>query len=133
MRTLLKHFVVETISLYLVSITVSGLVFQNGYFTMIYAGIALMLISTVIKPVINILLLPLNLITFGLFKWVSVVIALYLVTLVIPGFEILNFSYPGLQTYLLNLPPINLTGVFSFVAFSFLISTISSIIGYIFK
>lgn len=100
---------------------------------MIFAGVALMVISTVVKPVINILLLPINLITFGLFKWVGVVIALYLVTLVVPGFEILNFTFSGLNSFWLYLPPVTLTGVLAFLAFSFLISLISSIIGWLIK
>lgn len=133
MRTLFKHFLVETLALYLVSRAVNGIIFQNGYTTMVFAGIALMIISTVVKPVINILLLPINLITFGLFKWVGVVIALYLVTLVVPGFEILNFSFTGLNSYWLYLPPLQLAGILSFLAFSFLISLISAIIGWIIK
>lgn len=133
MRTLLKHFVIETISLYLASILVTGIIFKNGYTTMIFAGIALMLISAVVKPVINILLLPINLITFGLFKWVGVVVALYLVTLVVPGFEIVGFNFSGLDSFWLDLPAINLVGFLAFLAFSFLISLISSIIGWVFN
>ena len=114
MRTLFKHFVIETIALYFASQIVNGMVFKNGYTTLAFAGLALMLISTVVKPVINILLLPINLITFGLFKWVGVVVALYLVTLVVPGFEINGFNYAGLNSYWLNLPPIVLTGLLAF-------------------
>lgn len=110
-----------------------GLVFKNGYTTMLFAGLALMITSTVVRPVINVLLLPLNLVTLNLFKWVGVVIALYLVTLIVPGFEIAKFSFPGLNTYWLDLPAIEFGGFVAIIAFSFLISLISSIIGWLFK
>lgn len=133
MRTLFKHFITETISLYFVSVAVSGIVFENGFYTLFFAGFALMILSAIIKPVINILLLPLNLVTFGLFKWIGVVIILYLVTLVVPGFEIGQFHFLGYNSYWIDLPEISIVGFFAFVAYSFLISTISSIIGWVFK
>lgn len=133
MRTLFKHYIIETLTLYLVSSAVSGIIFKNGLSTMFLAGFALMIISVIVKPVIHILLLPINLVTFGVFKWVAVVIALYLVTLVVPGFEITNFSFAGYNSYWFYLPPIMITGVLAFVAFSFLISFVSSIISWVFK
>ncbi len=133
MRTLLKHFIIDTISLYLISQAVSGISFAGGTYTLFLAGAVLMLATMVVRPIINILLLPINLVTFGLFKWVTYAITLYLVTLIVPGFVLGEFLFKGFSSYWFNLPPIALTGILAFIAFSFVISFVSSVLYWIFK
>jgi putative membrane protein len=133
MRFVLKGFIISTGSLYIVSQLISGLVFAEGIYTLVLAGFVLMLANLIIKPVLNILLLPLNLITLGLFKWVTYAITFYLVTLVVPGFKITEFIFKAFNSYWFNIPGITLHGVFAFVAFAFLISLVSSVLHWIFK
>lgn len=126
MRKLLRHFVIDTAALYFVSQFVRGLNFDGGVATIFLAGAVLALTTMLIKPLINILLLPLNLITFGLFKWIAHAVSLYLVTLIVPGFSIEGFSFLGFESYWFSIPPLNLAGALAVVAFSFLISLFSS-------
>lgn len=133
MRGLIKHFIINTVALYAVSMVVHGIVFANGTQTLLLTGAVLMLTNMIVKPIINILLLPINLVTFGLFKWISYAVTLYLVTLVVPGFKLLDFVFSGYNTYWVSIPALSLTGVLAFIAFSFLISAISSIGNWIFK
>ena len=133
MRTILKHFIINTVSLYLASLVISGIVFAEGNYSILMAGIVLTLVTLVIKPIINILLLPINLITFGFFRWAGFTVSLYLVTLIIPGFRLMDFSFNGFSSYWFSLPPISITGVMAFIAYSFLISIIASIGYWIFK
>ena|SRR3990172_1864956 len=133
MRTIFKHFLIDTVSLYLISQAVSGIVFAEGLYTLFLAGFVLMLATLIVRPIINVLLLPINLITFGLFKWVTYAITLYLVTLVVPGFSLGEFVYAGFNSYWFSIPAISLSGVLAFIIFSFIISTISSILYWIFK
>jgi len=133
MKTILKHFIINTVSLYLVSLVVYGIVFAEGAYSIFLAGIVLTLTSLIIKPIINILLLPINLITFGLFRWAGFAITLYLVTLIVPGFKLLDFVFKGFSSYWFAIPGVSLSGLFAFIAFSFLISIIASIGYWIFK
>jgi len=128
MRTILKHFIINTVTLYLISQAVSGMNFAEGSYTLLLAGVVLTLTTMIVRPVINILLLPINLITFGFFKWVGYAITLYLVTLIVPGFKLMDFAFKGYNSYWFAVPAISLSGVLAFLAFSFVISTISSII-----
>lgn len=133
MRGIIKHYLIDTISLYLISQVVIGITFAEGLYTLALAGFVLMLATLIVRPIINILLLPINLITFGLFKWVTYAITLYLVTLVVPGFHLGDFIFKGLSSYWFSIPGISLTNILAFIAFSFVISTISSILYWIFK
>lgn len=133
MKSLLRHYVIDTFALYLASTVTSGLVFTQGIKTLLLAGIGLMAASLLVRPLINILILPLNLITFGLFKWVSSAVALYLVTLIVPGFSIANFVFLGLSSEWLSIPGFSLHGVFAYVGFSFFISLITSFMYWLIK
>lgn len=133
MKRILRHFLISILSLYLATQLASGLVFKKGIETFLLAGVSLAAVSLLAKPVINLLLLPLNLISFGLFRWVSSAVALYIVTLVVPGFEILGFKYPGLSTQWLDIPRLDFSGVVAFIAFSFVLSVITSFLHWIRK
>ena len=133
MKTLIKHYVIDTLTLYLVSIIISGIFFDGGIKTLLLTGLVLMFATLVIQPVINLLLLPINLVTFGLFKWVTYAITLYLVTVAVPGFRISQFVFSGYPNAYLSIPAISLGGPLAFIAFSFVISFISSLVYWIFK
>lgn len=133
MKTVLRHYIVDTFCLYLVSTLFSGIIFENGLITLLLTGVGLTIATLLIKPLINILLLPINLITFGVFKWISSAIALFLVTLVVPGFKIVAFIYPGLTTLWFDIPQINLAGILAIIAFSLIISFFGSLMYWLMK
>ena len=133
MKTIFKHFVIDVISLYLVSLYVNGLVFEKGITTILMAGAVLAITTMLVRPVINLLLLPINLITFGFFKWIGHAVSLYIVTLAVPGFKILDFAFSGISTFWFVIPTVSLSGTLAFIAFSFLISITSSLIYWVFK
>lgn len=128
-KKLFRSFVVETSALYAVSNIASGLVFTRGTETIIFSGIALTLASLVVKPIINLLLLPINLLTFNLFKWVSSAVALYLTTLAVTDFKITQFYFPGYES--LGIQNFTLEGLGALIAFSFLISLITSFVNWL--
>ena len=119
---------IATFSLWTVSSIAEGIVFEKSPETLFLAGAGLTVALLVGRPIINLLLLPINMVTFGLFRWVSSAIALYLVTLVVPGFKIAGFHYSGFTSVWFDIPEINFKGVLAFIAFSFLLSIITSFI-----
>jgi len=133
MKRIIRAYVYATFSLWAVSRIAEGIVFEKGIETLFLTGVGLMVALLFARPIINILLLPINLITFGLFRWVSSAIALYLVTLVVPGFEIAGFHYQGLSSKWFDIPELNFSGIIAYVAFSFLLSLIISFIYWVRK
>lgn len=133
MKKIIRFYVIDTFSLFFVNQIAGGLEFDQGYITLFLAGGALTLTSLLAKPVINILLLPLNLVTFGVFRWVSSAIALYIVTLLVDGFKVVSFNFPGLSTQWIDLPALNINGILAYIGFAFVLSLVSSILHWIFK
>ena len=105
-----------------------GIVFEKAFETLFFAGLGLTAISLIVKPIINLLLLPINLITFNVFRWVSSAVGLYLVTLFVPGFKIITFRFNGFSTGIVDFPVIDLSGTFAYIGFSFIIAALAGFI-----
>lgn len=127
MKRILRVFVIEAYALYIVSQITTGLVFENGGTGIILTGIVIGLASFLIKPVINILILPLNLLTFGVFKFIGNAITLFLVDLVLDQFKVGSFYFAGLGSALIDLPSFGVPeGAASYIIFSLFISLITT-------
>ena len=133
MKKIIRNYVLNTVSLYLVSMLTEGIVLEKGIESLLLAGVGITIVFLLVRPIINLLLLPLNLITFGLFRWVSSAIALYLVTLVVPGIKISRFFFAGFSTQWFDIPTIALGGMLAYIAFSFIITLIVSCLAWLTK
>lgn len=134
MRKILRSFIVEAVVLYLVSQAISGLTLEGGYTGLLITGAALALASFLVKPIVNILLLPVNLVTFGFFKWISNAITLYIVDLVLDQFKVGKFSYAGFTNDWFTLPAYSTDSVvLSYILFSFVIFFLASVIYWLIK
>ncbi len=134
MKRILKIFIVEAIVLYLVSQVTTGLTFTDGITGLLITAGGLTVASFVIKPLINLLLLPINLITFGFFRFLTNTITLFLVDIVLPQFSVGSFFFKGLHAELVVIPNLHLpAGALSYFAFSFLISFTTTVIYWLVK
>ena len=133
MKKLLKHIAIDTFCLWVTSRIAQGLVFEEGFKTLLITGGALAIVSLLAKPIINVLLLPINLVTFGLFRWVSSAIVLYLVTLLVKNFKVLAFNYQGFSGKWFEIPVLNFHGIWAYVGFSFVLSVMTSFIYWLMK
>lgn len=133
-RPVLRSFFYTGAALYLVSgLSGGGIVFTRGFETFLIATAALSVANHFVRPFLNILLLPINLMTLGLLRWVSSIILLYIVTLVVKGFRIVAFDFSGFATQGITIPELHVTGFVALLVVSFLISFISSFLYWLSK
>ncbi|MDP3954741.1 MAG: phage holin family protein [bacterium] len=133
MKSLARSFFIHGFVLWLVSRIAAGIVFEKGNETLLLAAGALGLFNLFVRPLINILLLPINILTLGALKWVVNVATLYLVTLAVPGFKITGFSFPGANLYGIVIPSLDFGIIGALVAFSVLLSVISGFLTWLEK
>lgn len=122
----LKLLLINSASIWLVSRAIAGITLQGGIEALLTAGLALTLVNLAVKPLINLLLLPINLITLGAFRWLVNVLVLWLVTLIVPQFKIVAFMFPGFAWQGFIIPSLWLGKFWVFVLGSFLISLMTS-------
>lgn len=128
LKKYLRLFLINFLCFWLVARTLPGVEVEGGYQTLAMAGFALMVVNLLIKPLIKLLLLPINLITLGTFRWLVNVLALYLVTMAVPELKIHAFFFPGFSYQGFIIPSIHLGTFWVYVLTSLLISLITSII-----
>jgi len=126
MKKYLRIYLFNLVALWLVANILRGVNFRGGHSTLALATLVLSLVDLIVKPLINLLLLPINLLTLGMFRWLANVIALYLVTVIIPEFEISGFNFPGLSYHGFIIPQMYLTTFWVFIIASFVISLTTS-------
>lgn len=84
------NILLSVVALYLCAYLFETVVI-NDVGSAILAAIILGILTVTIKPILKLLTLPLNLITFGLFSFILNGIILYLVAILTPGFDIASF------------------------------------------
>jgi len=134
MKRILRIIAVELVGLYLADQIAQGLVFQNQTEGFLITGLALGVAMFSIRPIINILLLPLTLATMGIFKIIGHAITLFIVDVALVQFEVVGFKFAGFTSQYFDLPALELSkGPLSYLAFSIVISIITALVNWLRK
>jgi len=133
MRHYLKSLIITAVSFYLayqlVSTTKIG---QDPKNILLIIG-GLWVISHIINPVFSLVLLPLNLITFGLISLILNVGFVFALLNFLPGFTISAFNFKGANIDGIILPPIELNTVGTILIFALIITVTQRIMHIIFE
>src|SRR3972149_5025019 len=128
MKTLLRYFLINLVSLWVTTIIVPGLTYTGGIKSLFLGAAAFMLINLILVPLIKVLLLPLNLLTLGLFAWITNVLALYALTTVVTDFQLESFAFEGINLNGFVIPVYDLSPFLVAVLGSFLICIITHLL-----
>ena len=112
---------------------ISGMKVYGGLPTYLIAGLVLTLLLMILKPILNLLALPLNIITLGMFSFVINIIIFYILTVLVAGIVISAFTFPGASFAGFIIPKIYLNALFAFILVSFLQSFMVSFLSWIIK
>ena len=133
MKKLLRTIFVNAVSLVFVANFFPGFSFDSNLLILFLAAFVFTAINFYIKPIIKLFLLPVNLLTLGMFRWITGVICLFLLTVIIPEFNIKSFDYEGLSLEGFAVPVVHFSIIFSLIVSSFFISMTSSFIYWLLK
>lgn len=126
MKTVLRYFLINLVSLLITTKLIPGLTYTGGIKSLFIGALAFMLINLILVPLLKILFLPLNLLTLGLFAWLTNVLALYALTTVVSDFQLSPFYFPGSMFGGVVIPPLELTAFWVAVVASFMIGLITN-------
>lgn len=131
MKKLLRFYLINLVSLWITTQVIKGLVFTGGIQSLLLGALAFALINMILVPLLKILLLPLNLMTLGLFSWITNVVALYVLTTLVPSFRLIPYNFPGFSTNGFIIPSVNLSPLWVAVLASFLIGVITNFLHWV--
>jgi len=105
MKTFIRHVIFYALALYLTTQIISGLDITPGLDTLLIGAIILAGFQVILEPVLNIFLLPLNVITFGLSSSLTTVVAVFLLTKLFYKVSIHPFQFGGLGFFGIEVKP----------------------------
>lgn len=123
MKTLLRYFLINLVSLWVTTIILPGLTYSGGIKSLFIGAGAFMVINWILVPLLKILFLPLNLLTVGIFAWLINVLALYALT-TISDFQLVPYSFPG-ANFGVSIPAYDLSPLMVAIVASFIIGFIT--------
>ncbi len=118
MHEILKNIAANSLSLFLVSLLFSGLVISGGFANYLFAGALITLFTALLDPVIKVLTLPFNILTLGLLSFLTVMAALFVLTIFYSSVSVNAFSFSGLSAVGLTTGAIQFSRFLSFVVIS---------------
>ncbi|MFZ5391239.1 MAG: phage holin family protein [Patescibacteria group bacterium] len=98
----LRYWLVNSLVIIVLSYVLPG-VSLSGIVAALAVGLILGLLSVFLKPILVLLTLPINLLTFGLFSLVINACLVLLAAWLVPGFSINGFGWALLFSFLLSL------------------------------
>ena len=122
MKKILKYILLFSFALVAQNQFWQNITFSRGVETLILTAAILTIFDLFIKPIVKLLLLPINLLTLGLIRFIINTLGLYLAAFLIPDIYINPINLPSSQLYGLHLPPFHFIGFWSFLVNSISIS-----------
>lgn len=122
MRELLRESLLRSVSLYAVAAYYPGLVVDTAAGKLWLSGLVLVIFNRLVKPIIKILTLPFNLLTFGFFNWVNQAVVLALVVKFWNQIQIVAFTVPAWQQSGFSFPRLNVGIILSYLIAAILLT-----------
>lgn len=88
---LLIRLATNVFALFIVEYLVPGFTLSDIW-TAIVAAVVIGIVNTFVKPILQLIALPISIVTLGLFAFLINVALLWAVSVIVPGFEIANFT-----------------------------------------
>ncbi len=133
MKKALRNFTIFAIALYFSALIINNVIFAKGYQTLLEAALLLTVGDFLIKPLIKFLLLPINILTLGLFRFTAGLLTIWLLTSAIGDIQFAVFNFHRTVVFSQTIPPFHLNGIWSLLPFSVIIWIISNIFSWLLK
>ncbi len=124
MRKIIRYTLIFTFSLFTANLLTQNFIFQEPVATPIKVAFILAIFEIFLKPVVKLLLLPINLITLGLFRSLINTLGLYLGLFLLADFSLKDVNFTGLTWQGFSLPPFHYNGFVSVYISSLAVSFI---------
>ena len=128
MTKFIRQSLLNSFTLYLVGLVYPGILVPQALIDLLLAGLIFSLVNRLVKPVIKLFLLPLNLVTLGLFSWIVNVIVLFIMTKLVSGLSVTGFTLAATNYSGFAAPALSVNPIVSYILASVLISLIYALL-----
>ena len=131
MKTLLRNIFVYSCILFLLPKFIPGVHIDGGFTSFVIGGAVLTLMNFFLRPILNIISFPINLISLGLFSIAINALILYLLTTFVTDIKISSFTYQRMSNLGFVIPQTYFNTIFAYLYTAFVISCIDKFINWL--
>ena len=124
MKKLLRQYFIFTVSIFAVAEVVPGISYSSDWLILAEASFLLTLSHLILRPIVNIVALPFNILTLGLFSFVINALMLFLVSRLLPDFRVTEFYFPNVNLSIMRINSFYVSPIFSYILVAFIISVV---------
>lgn len=124
MKAVVRNVVFYSFALFALTQILPGVTVEGGLPILFLGGAILSVMFVVVKPILNIISIPLNILTLGLFSFFSNIILLFSLTLVVPEIQINPFTFSGFSYSGFAIPKADFNQIMAFAVSGFVLSAI---------
>ena len=95
MRSLFKKYLINTFAIYLSTQFIPPFKLTDNNYQLLTASLILSILLYFIKPIINLIMLPINIITLNFTSWIINIMIVYLWIILTPGIEVNSWNFSG--------------------------------------
>lgn len=133
MKKFLKNWFINGAALALIGWLFTGIEVSYQLHDFFPATLLLTVIIKLMKPVFDLVFLPLNLLTLGVFRWTRTVISLGLLIYIANGVNLKEFYFPGLGLGAIEIQPFSAPSFISLILGAILLNLCKKTIRWILK
>jgi putative membrane protein len=133
MKTLIRNVFIYTYILFVLPKVIPGVHIDGGFVTFLIGGVALTLLFSILRPILNLVSLPVNFISLGLFSLVVNAFLLYILTIFVTDIQIVKFEYPRTEAFGFVMPKISFNTFFAYVYTAFMLLLLDKFIQWLRK
>lgn len=133
MRFVIRNVVIYSFSLFILQVLFPGVVIRGEFFTYAVGGLVLTVLFYTVRPVLQLLTFPLNMVTLGLFTILINAFILYITSVLLPNISINSFVFQGAYFLGFVIPKISFNAFFAYVICACVISCITTVVSWLFR
>lgn len=128
MKLFIRTFLFCAFALWLTSQALPTLRTDGTMATLLFGGLVLSLLMLLVAPLLKILFIPINIMTFGLLSWLVNVAILYLLTIFVPQIAVVPHTFPGVSWAGFVIPPFHASWGIALILSSLFVTAVTNLL-----
>lgn len=120
MIKVIKKYILVALCLHFLTLIVPAFRINGPWYDIFYSSFILTLLLIIFKPIINLIMLPLNILTLNLSSWILNILIFYLWTRLVPNISISAWEFQGIKMGIISLSPMDFPYITTLIIVSIL-------------
>lgn len=109
MKFVLKKLLISLLSIHFTTYVIPAFAVNGGFTGLFISTVVLAALIYLIRPVLNIILLPLRILTFNMLEWMINIIIIFVWIIIVHYIQVGSWLFPGLSLLSVEVSPVTFT------------------------